>query len=394
MKITHFLARFRIADGGVVRAVLDICTLLAARGHDVTVLTCDDTDVPDGWKNRVAGSPRVVCVPFPAGILGQFTKRQLAGLKPMIAASGVLHLHGCWELANAQCARMARRLGVPYVISVHGMLDDWSMAQKRIKKRIFLAAGGRQTLEHAALVHCTAAAEFEQSRKWYPRAAGIVVPLVFALEPYRLLPGPEAAEMAFGLQAKGALRVDSPLLLFLSRVHPKKGIEVLIDAVAELRRRGVACQALIAGSGDPRYVAEIQERIRHSELDDWITSVGLVTGATKVSLFQAASMLVVPTSQENFGFVFLESLASETPVVTTRGVDIWPELEESGGAMIVDRSAQAFADVVETLLADPERLQRMGVQGRHWVFEHFDPEAIGRQFDAMYTRAAARTPIS
>lgn len=388
MRITHYLRRFALAEGGVVRAVLDICKLLAARGHEMTILTCHDDDVPPVWGRGEHGVPHVVRIPEPAGILGRFTRAQLAAVAPHLAATDVLHLHGCWELENSQLAAVARRRGLPYVISLHGMLDDWCMRQKRLKKRLFLAAGGRRTLEQAAVVHCTATAEQEQSRKWYPQTTGMVAPLVFDTTEYADLPGPGLADAAFGPGGTGAVRPDVPLVLFLSRIHPKKGVDVLVDALGLVAGRGIACQAVIAGAGEEAYVSAIRRRIDALGIRDLVHLVGLVTGQTKVSLYERADMLAIPTSQENFGFVFLESLACGTPVITTRGVDIWPALVASQGGVIVDRTADAFADAIARLIADRETARRMGAAGRSNVMERFAGSEVVVAFETMYVRAA------
>lgn len=391
MRITHFLTRFNLADGGVVRAVLDMCSLLAARGHDVTVLTCDDTDIPSAWRGNAPNMPRVVRIESPALPLGLFSGAQLKAFDPYLTPGSVLHLHACWTTANNQLARRARRMKVPYILSVHGMLDDWCMAQKTPKKRVYLALGGRRTLEEAAVVHCTAGAELEQSRKWYPRGRGAVVPLIFDLEPYRSLPGTDPADAAFGPAGSGDIDPALPVVLFLSRIHMKKGVDVFIDASAELTRRGIAHRAIIAGTGDQPYESEMRQRVRAAGLEDTIRFVGLVTGAAKVSLYERADVMALPTSQENFGFVFPESLACRTPVITTRGVDIWPELEGSGGAIIANRTPAAFADAIAALLADEGKRARMGEQGRAWVLRHLDPDSIATRFEQMYAEAAGET---
>jgi glycosyltransferase involved in cell wall biosynthesis len=387
MRITHFLTRFNLADGGVVRAVLDMCQLLASRGHEVCVITCDDTDIPDSWKAGGEGVPQVQVVESPRLPGGLFSRSQLRAIEPLVRESDAVHLHACWTTANNQLARMSRRLSVPYVLSVHGMLDDWCMSQKTPKKKIYLALGGRATLERAALVHCTAGAELEQSRKWYPRGTGVVVPLIFDLEPYRELPGPDLADGAFGPAGTGDIDVKVPVVLFLSRIHMKKGVDVLIRTASELKTRGTKCRTLIAGTGDAPYEQEMRGLVKELGLDDEVRFVGLVTGDKKVSLYERADVFALPTSQENFGFVFPESLACKTPVVTTRGVDIWPELEESGGAVIAEQTPEAFADAISGLLEDTERRRVMGEAGRAWVFDYLDPDAIAGRFEQMYERA-------
>jgi glycosyltransferase involved in cell wall biosynthesis len=383
MKIVHYLARFDLGEGGVVRAVLDLSSLLTQHGHEVVLVSHDDADVPEAWRAGTDGMPTSVRLDRPDKAMGRFGPRSLERFDEILAGADVVHLHTPWDPVNPQLAGVATRRGLPYVLSIHGMLDDWCMAQRGLKKRLYLKLAGRRLLEGAAFVHCTASAEHEQASKWYPRGSGRVIPLVFDTEPYDALPGPDLARAAFDIEPA------RPLLLFLSRVHYKKGPDLLVDVVVELHRRGGNARLIMAGTGDEAYVQQIQAQVEAAGLGDHVTLPGLVTGEQKTSLYEAADVFVLPTSQENFGIVFPEALACRTPVVTTRGVDIWPELEASGGGVIVDRTVQAFADAVEVLLGDDARRDAMGDAGRRWVLEELSGDAVVEAYLALYREAAA-----
>ncbi|HZW10460.1 MAG TPA: glycosyltransferase [Phycisphaerales bacterium] len=383
MRITHYFYKMRLEGGGPVRGVLDLTAALRRAGHDVRLATTDDRDVPAAWKAGAAEWPRVARLAPPALPGGLFSPSQRRMLREAFDGSDVVHLHGVWTPSNAQVARVCRELRTPYVWSIRGTLDDWCMGERALKKRAFLALGTRKTLESAAFCHLTAEDELRQARKWFPRGRGVVIPNLLDLAPFRTLPGPEEARSRFPL-----LRAGRPALLFLSRLHYKKGVPVLIEAAAVLRRQGVEVSVLIAGSGEPEYEARLRELIRREGLEDRVELVGFVSGALKLSLYQACELFVLPTSQENFGFVLFESLACGTPLVTTRGVDTWPELEASGGAVIVEAGASAVAESVRSLLRDRDRLAPMGESGRRWVFENLDPERIVTSFIGMYEKAA------
>jgi len=388
MKIVHSIDRLRLELGGVVRAVLDMAGVLAQHGCDVTLLTFDATDAPPDWLNPPeAGRPTCRQLPVPAGPLGRFSRAQLRDIEPHLRQADALHLHTPWVPSNLQLAAIARRLGIPYVLTIHGMLDDWSMAQKTLKKRAYLALGARAMLERAAFVHCTASAERDQAIRWMPRARTRVVPLVFDLEPFRTLPGPGLARQAYP-----ALDSGDPTILFLSRLHPKKRPDLVLEAAALLRDRGRPVQAFLVGTGEPDYEQHLRQRAAQLGLGDRALFPGLVTGQTKVSLYEAADVFVLPTQQENFGFVLPEALACRTPVVTTRGTDIWADLESSGGAVIVDPvTPAALADAIADLLADPDRRRQMGERGRQWVLDTLDPDAVAGRLLDLYASARART---
>lgn len=386
LNIAHLMSRFRLADGGVVRAVLDMAGIMARQGANVRLITWDATDAPAEWKRGTPGLPEIIEIDPPSGPLGFPTRSQTRRFAEALTGVDVLHLHTPWEPANIPFARASLRAGVPYVLTVHGMLDDWCMAQKSFKKRIYLAIGARRMLERASAVHCTAQAELEQAQRWFPRGRGVVIPLVFDLEPFRNLPGAAPARNAIA-----AAKTDEPIILFLSRLHEKKRVDIVIDLAKQLRDDGLRAQLIIAGTGEPAYESALRAQVERADAGDYVHLVGLVTGEAKVSLFEQASVFVLPTSQENFGFVLIEAMAAGTPVITTEGVDIWPELKESGGAIIANADARTFAAEVAALLRDDARRTAMGERARAWVMKEFDGTALVRRFEQMYASAAGMT---
>lgn len=378
MKILHYKPTIRLEEGGVVRAVLDLCTEMAGAGHDVTLATSDATDVPAAWKKGAKGSPRVLVAP------DRHRPTRSSDLLAAVADADIVHLHAVWQPTNIVLAKACRGAGTPYIVSVHGMLDDWTIAQKHLKKRLFLTMGGSRFLARAAAVHTTAEAERDQARKWIGGAHAEVVPLLFDLADFGTLPGSTPALARFP-----QIDRDVPRLLFLSRLHEKKGVHRLLRSAAILRDRGVPFQLLIAGTGDEPYASRVRALRDQLELQNHAEFLGFVSGIEKVSLYQASTLFVLPTSQENFGFVYFEALATGCPVVTTKGTDTWPEIEQSGGGVIADSEPEPFADAIAGLLAEGETaIRERGRRARDWTLDYFQPERIVADYEALYARAA------
>jgi len=381
LSCAHFLYDFRLEQGGVVRAILDVCEALVERGHSATVLTCDATDIPERWTRADHRSPQ--CVPLPAARLGVdcISRAGLQQARGVLSDADVVHLHTPWSIGNLQLARILRWLAKPYVVTIHGMLDDWSMAQRSLKKRLFLALAGRRFLESAAMVHFTAEQERAQAIRWIPAAAArtAVIPLVFELGPYDNLPGPELAREAFP-----PCGGDEPTVLFLSRLHHKKGVELLIDAAAVLHDRGRRFQLLIAGPGDDAYRATLAVRAESLGLAERVHFLGMVRDQLKLSLYQAADVFVLPTQQENFGFVLVEALACGTPVLTTKGTDIWEEIEQAGG-VIVPREAGLLAETMGRLLDDDALREELGPRGRSYIYKWLSHDRVVGQYEELYS---------
>jgi len=383
MRIAHYIPFVRLPLGGVVRSVLDFCAELARAGEDVTLLASDDSDVPPSWREPGARLPHFVHLD-PPGLPGPvYAPWQHRMITRALRGFDTLHLHVPWEPTNPTVARCARAIGLPYVLSAHGNLDDWCMTKSLRKKMIFHRLFGDRMMREAEAIHCTAQFELDQSCKYFDRAKGVVIPLLMDLTPFRTLPGPQRACRELGMTPG-----ERPLVLFLSRIHEKKGLDLLLDAVAALGKRGIDVDLVVAGTGEADYERHMRRHAERLSLGQRAKFVGMITGDSKVSLFEAADLTVIPTSQENFGFVFLESLAAGTPVLTTRGVDIWPELEESGGATIIDRDPEQLVTSMARLLADRPALRSAGARGREWTLRTMDSARTVERFRSMYKHAA------
>jgi glycosyltransferase involved in cell wall biosynthesis len=388
MRIAHYLKKIRLEDGGVVRAVLDMCMYQARAGHDVTLITCDDHDVPQPWKDRQPGTPRIARIDQPRK-LAWLDRRFAQQLRPLIQQIDVLHLHVVWDPSQIPIARVAQELGRPYVQSPHGMLADWSVLQKKLRKDIYYSLFARKLLEGAAFVVTTAQGELDQTQKRHPSTPGVAIPLVFDLAPYRHLEGPEPARQNLKLPSP-----EVPSLIYLSRLHYKKRPDLLIEAARPLRDRGLAFNVVMAGPSDEGYEAQLRNLACERKVDDITTFLGMVPARYKASLFEACDLFVLPTSMENFGFVYFEALACETPLVTTKGTDTWKELMQSGGGHIVERidgSIDELVGKIADLLANRDAIKPMGRAGRQWVLENLEPDIIVARYIAMYEEAVRGT---
>jgi len=380
MKLLHYFPTTRLTEGGTVRAAIDLCTALARRGHSITWLTTDDTDVPESWKRSESDCPTVELLGPLKKSNKRLTNKQISHAVEIARDADIAHIHAMWMPSNPQMAKACRMCGTPWVLSTHGMLDDWCMQQRGLKKRLYLATVGRAMLKGATTFLTTAEEESRQSMRWLPHDNVVAIPLIVDLEPYRNIPDPNLAIGEYG-------KTDFPTVLFLSRVHEKKSIETLIDAAAILLQRKIQIRVLIAGTGEQSYIEQLQNRAASAGLQDAVSFLGMVVGDLKLSLFAMADIFTLPTQQENFGLVYPEAMLCGTPVITTKGTDIWRELEEGGGALIVDRTPEAFADAIELFIKDNDRLISASCAGREHMLRWLDTDSVATLYEAMYDSA-------
>ena len=385
MHVVHHFTEIRKAGGGVPRAVLDLVRALADAGEDVTLLSASGSDVPETWAKGETGNVRNVALESVARPFQLLSRQGLEPVAEAVTSADVVHLHGLWRPRNTQIARLARSLGRAYVLSPHGMLNDWAMAQRTWLKTIHYRLFERHNLSAARVVLFATARERDQALRWIPHERLSVVPLAVDLEPYKRLPEAGRFEREHPEIAAG-----TPVVLMLGRLHPGKRPEILIEAIADLRSNGVECQLVLAGEGEPAYVERLRQRVHDQGIARHTHFLGLVSGQDKLSVYQRADLMVLPTIAENFGLVLFESLACGTPVLTTRGADSWSEVSSSGGGRIVEPTPEAFAANIAELLADRQQRSEMGRRGRQWVFDWLDPQVVTERYKTMYRGAAGR----
>jgi len=146
LRIVHYVPAVRLEQGGVVRSILDWCTVFAQRGHQMSLVVYQSKDLPRDWLESQPGKPRAYLIPEPTPPLKLLGRPAMRLMDDLLQNADVLHLHGPWLDGNRQIANLARRRGIPYLVSTHGMLDDWSMAQRSFKKRLYLSMFGRRLL--------------------------------------------------------------------------------------------------------------------------------------------------------------------------------------------------------------------------------------------------------
>lgn len=287
-------------------------------------------------------------------------------------ASEVLHTHGLWLYPNLATFEAAKRAGKPLVVSPRGMLAAWALDRSRWRKKLMWGLFQRRCLESAAVVHATSSEEMGEIRRTGVRAPVAMIPNGLDLRQFDW-------EKLRSFRNRGRSRE----ILFLSRIHPKKGIDILLEAWRRAAATHPDARLLIAGPGEPRYVDDLTKKLRDG-LVDRAEYLGAVEGEEKLKLLASAVAIVLPSQNENYGMVVAESLACGTPVVTTTGVP-WPELEarHCGWRTSIDVDALAKA-LSEALDCSEVEIDAMGTRGRALVDEAHSAESAAARMEAAY----------
>ena len=353
----HVVRSLDPSAGGLPAVVRQLTGELAARGHAVAVVA---DDVPAG------AAP-------PAGVTVTALPPGRAGLAGRVAAADVVHLHGVWDRVLYRAAAAARRAGVPYVVTPHGMLDRWCLAQKKWKKRVALALGYRAMLDRAAVLHLLNRDEAAALEPLGLTAPTRVVPN--GLDLAAVDPLPPAAEFRAAWPAVG----DAPFVLFLSRLHPKKGLDILADALARLAPARPDVRLVVAGPDGGARV-DFERRVAAAGLADRVVLTGPLYGRAKWAALAAASVFCLPSRQEGFSVAILEALAARVPVVVSAECH-FPEVSEAGAGEVVPLDAGAVAAALGRVLDTPGD---RGLSGRKLVEERYTTARVGDLLEQLY----------
>ncbi len=293
----------------------------------------------------------------------------------------ILHLHGLFTWPSQVARNWGRRTGRPVVIAPQGMLESWALANSAWKKRIFRWLIEDGNLASAACLHAVTAAEAADFRRL--GLGNPVAVLPNALELRKLpAPMPRAALDRMVEPARGR-----PILLFLARIHPKKGLPLLLDAWAALFREGALSRhgwlLLIAGPDQLGHAAEMREKARALGLERWVHFAGPLYGDAKWAALSAADGFVLPSLSEGLPVAVLEAMAFKVPVLVTRQCNL--DVEELRAGIAAEHDAGSLAAGLRRLLAlGAEERRAMGEAGRRAVEGRYSWARIAAETDALY----------
>ncbi|HEY0784698.1 MAG TPA: glycosyltransferase [Acidobacteriaceae bacterium] len=313
---------------------------------------------------------------WPASRLAWLRDRGLkARFREQVRHADGLHIHGLWAQSEEVAAAMARELERPYIVSAHGMLEPWALEQKKWKKRIYAALTERRNLGGAACLHALTRAEAEDYRRF-----GVERPIAVIPNGVRV---PDAVTPAAFLEAFPHLW-GKQLVLFLGRLHFKKGVLLLVKAWAELQAQFPDAHLVLAGPDCENTRSSLETHVRELALVDRVTFTGMLAGERKWSALAAAHCFVLPSYSEGLSVSLLEAMGLGVPVILTRQCHL-PEVASNGAGWEIDPDVSQLVSALKECLRNGERANRsIGNQGRAMVERSFHWSSVGRQMSEVY----------
>lgn len=365
--ILQTVASLSAGEGGVPRSVVGLATALGSLGRAVAILAVEaSSGGPSPLAGRLCGCVRV--------IEGGGRRSRFRGLSNYLqrihdaSPLTLVHDHGIWLPMHDDIAAWSERNGIPRVVSVRGMLNPWALGRHRRRKQAAWLCYQRRGLTTADAIHATSEEEFEAVRR-----AGLRQPVVVLGNGVVVDERPRRMALA-GDGERTAL--------FLSRLHPSKGLDLLLHAWRSASPS--RWRLMIAGEGNDNYVRWLQREIASLGLTAHVTLCGAADDRLKEKLYGDCELVILPTRSENFGLVVAEALAAGVPVITTQAAP-WSWLPERRAGWWIPVNVDCLANAIQEATAmGSQELAEMGQRGRREVSRLFEWSTAARQYAAAY----------
>lgn len=292
-----------------------------------------------------------------------------------ISSADGVHIHGLWEQSTAIAGQMARSLRKPYILSAHGMLESWALANKRVKKLIYSALIERTNVEGARCLHALTHAEAEDYRRFGSKCPIAIIPNGVNI--------PDAVSHDIFYSQFPALKGKN-IILFLGRLHLKKGLIPLVQAWATLTQRWPEAHLVLAGPDCEGTQANLEKILVELEITDRVTFTGMLKGEAKWSAFAAAQCFVLPSFSEGLSVSVLEAMGTGLPVIVTEQCNI-PEVTQYETGWCIQPNVTHLTSALNEFLHHSSVINKqIGARGRRLVLARYNWSFVGTQMSELY----------
>ncbi len=391
MHVLIVIAAVGTVYGGPSKIVLELAQSLGALGITVDVVTtnangADRLPVPlQTWI--VETFYRIQY--FPCWVWGdyKFSLSLAAWLGREVGNYDVVHTGAIFSLPNLPAYWACQQHQIPYIVAPHGMLEPWAMSHRVWKKRLYYRLFERSALQQASAIQITSSPEAQGIQALGIHAPLVLIPNGIHRQEFEPMPSPEVFYQAFPETR------DRTLVLFLGRIDPKKGLDLLAPAFAQLLSQFPRAHLIVAGPDNVGFLPTAQDYFAQVGCLDSVTFTGMVTGAVKQAALAAAAVYIAPSYSEGFSMSVLEGMAAGLPCVITTGCN-FPEAAAAAVVHSVNSEVAPIAHALIHCFANPLQAKVMGSRARQFIFEHYTWDTIAHNLIQVYQAIRSSHPLA
>lgn len=380
MKILHITEDFAPKYGGIAHALKSLSTMQAKMNHEIAIVAATPSnDLAETFKPENV-NVEIIHKDVLSNIWNSHSVRLRSMLRKILFEFDIIHIHGIWHYPCFIAAKIARREKIPYIITPHGALEPWCLEYKRFKKKIYYKLAQEKQLRDAAIIHAITRQEANNIGKLIPRARVMVVPNGVDL-PERL--NDEEKKL---YEHKYEYLSGKKTILFLGRIHPKKGLDILIRAYAIAKKAGIGHILVIAGPDEVGWKKTLRRIADEAGVEDSVFFIGFIEGKEKQYVLETADIFIMPSHSEGFSVAILEAMSFSKPVIITKGCN-FPEIEKEGAGIVVDPTEEEIAKAIIRMASDVELARYMGDNARNLIINEYTWDKIASRTIQMYKEA-------
>jgi glycosyltransferase involved in cell wall biosynthesis len=385
MRIVHLIGTLAERDGGPSRVCVDMARAIALRGHDVSIHSTDfglSAGSPVHGDAALLDGVDIHCHKAWLGGLWRFSPGLWRAIDDVVGEADIVHMHSLYLFHDWAGWRACRRHDTPYLLRPHGSMDPYSWNRRRSRKAVVEWLFMNRVLRDAAALHYTTSEEERLSRPVARGTPGVVIPNGVRLDDFGDVPRDGRFRKLFG--APEPIR----LILFLGRLHFKKGLDLLADAFAKVVARDPAARLLIVGP-DGGMELPTRERLKALGVMDKVRFTGLLRGEELQAAYGDSDLFVLPSYSENFGNAVVEAMATGTPVLISDQVNLHGEVQAAGAGRVTACDAGQVADAMAEMIASPAELAKSGAAAKA-LARTFRWENIALKLEEAYEKLTRR----
>lgn len=288
----------------------------------------------------------------------------------------LIHIHCIWNLQNSIVSLIARIYNIPYILTPHGMLDKWSVKQKRLKKYIYFLLIEKTSFKNANYVHFLNSDEEYEANLFYEFKKSIIIPNGSELYSHN-------STLSYLYNDISELKINNKvILLYLGRLHPKKGLDDLLVSFSKVLKVNPNYHLLVAGGGDKDYVSNLTNLISKFNIAKDVTFLGPIYGDDKLFLLSSSDIFILPSYQEGDSIAIKEAMSSCLPVIISKACH-FSEVETENAGKVIGNEIEQIKNAI-LFFSDQDTRKIFGVNGRMLIENKYTWEILVGKYFAMY----------